>query len=199
MLLPVYPSTLRNRDPILSILKKHLPHSGNVIETASATGEHVVFFAKKFPNLEWYPSDKTDKFFWAIKKRGKSLRNLHDPVCIDLTSNYCVKLKPEINVVLNINMIHIAPWEACKGLFKLSSKILSKNGFIFLYGPFKEKNKKFAVSNYEFDNHLRSQNSCWGVRFLDDVVNTASEFEFRLHKKYEMPANNLSVVFVKSN
>lgn len=139
MLLPVYPSTSRNRNPILSILKKHLPYKGKVLETASATGEHIVFFAEKFPDLQWYPSDKSDKYFWAVKKRGDSLHNVQKPICVDLTSISCVELKPEFNAVLNINMIHISPWEACRGLFKLSSTVILKNGLIFLYGPFKEK------------------------------------------------------------
>ena len=199
MLLPVYPSTFRNREPILSILEKHLPHRGKVVETASGTGEHIVFFAEKFPGLKWYPSDKSDKFFWAIKKRGNSVNNLQDPLCIDLTSNYCIELKPKFNAVLNINMIHIAPWEACIGLFKFSSKIITKDGLIFLYGPFKEKNKKLAITNYEFDEKLRSQNPYWGIRSIEEVISIASEFGFKFHKKYKMPANNLSIIFVKSS
>ena len=173
MLLPVYPSTFRNREPILSILEKHLPHRGKVVETASGTGEHIVFFAEKFPGLKWYPSDKSDKFFWAIKKRGGSVNNLQDTLCIDITSNYCIELKPKFNAVLNINMIHIAPWEACRGLFKLSNKIILKNGLVFLYGPFKENGKKLANTNNEFDTQLKLQNPSWGIRLLEDVVMVA--------------------------
>lgn len=198
MLLPVYPSTSRNRNPILSILKKHLPYKGKVLETASATGEHIVFFAEKFPDLQWYPSDKSDKYFWAVKKRGDSLHNVQKPICVDLTSISRVELKPEFNAVLNINMIHISPWEACRGLFKLSSTVVIKNGLIFLYGPFKEKNKKLASTNIDFDTQLQSQNPNWGIRLLDDVVTVAEEFGFILLEKYQMPSNNLSIVFQKS-
>ena len=198
MLLPVYPSTFRNRVPILSILKKHLPLKGKVIETASATGEHIVFFAKEFPGLQWYPSDKSDKFFWAIKKRSGSLHNIEDPTCIDLTTTCYIQSKPKFHALLNINMIRIAPWEACRGLFKLSNKIILKNGLVFLYGPFKENGKKLANTNNEFDTQLKSQNSSWGIRLLEDVVMVAEEFGFTFLRKYKMPTNNLSIVFIKS-
>jgi ubiquinone/menaquinone biosynthesis C-methylase UbiE len=40
-------ATERNREPILEILLKVLPESGMVLEIASGTGEHAVYFADK--------------------------------------------------------------------------------------------------------------------------------------------------------
>src|SRR5260370_38417001 len=50
------PATLRNRDSILDVLRNVLPMSGLVLEIASGSGEHVVHFAKSFPNLVFQPS-----------------------------------------------------------------------------------------------------------------------------------------------
>ena len=55
MNLPHYPATLRNRDPILSIIQQHLPESGHILETASGTGEHLTYFANKHPQLQEKP------------------------------------------------------------------------------------------------------------------------------------------------
>ena len=43
------PATVRNRDAIAQALAKLLPERGLVLEIASGTGEHVVYFAKLFP------------------------------------------------------------------------------------------------------------------------------------------------------
>ena len=66
---PSYPATQKNRLFILKVLDSYLPASGEILETASGTGEHIVYFAKYFPNLFWQPSDRIDDLFWAINYR----------------------------------------------------------------------------------------------------------------------------------
>jgi hypothetical protein len=51
------PATMRNREPILEILRYILPASGLVLEVASGTGEHGVHMARHLPHLHWQPSD----------------------------------------------------------------------------------------------------------------------------------------------
>ena len=51
------PSVARNREPILEVLKAHLPATGLVLEIASGTGEHAVGFAQALPQLMWRPTD----------------------------------------------------------------------------------------------------------------------------------------------
>src|SRR5690242_7049509 len=51
------PLALRNRDPLLAVLRRVLPARGTVLEIGSGTGEHAVFFARALPALEWQPSD----------------------------------------------------------------------------------------------------------------------------------------------
>lgn len=45
------PSVARNRDPILSVLRRLLPPTGQVLEIASGTSEHAVHFAAALPQL----------------------------------------------------------------------------------------------------------------------------------------------------
>ena len=51
------PATQRNREPILEVLLRVLPKSGNILEIASGTGEHSLFFAPAFSPRQWIPSD----------------------------------------------------------------------------------------------------------------------------------------------
>jgi Protein of unknown function (DUF938) len=41
-------SVERNKDPILNLLKRVLPHTGLILEIGSGTGQHVAHFAKAF-------------------------------------------------------------------------------------------------------------------------------------------------------
>jgi predicted RNA-binding protein with PUA-like domain len=92
-------------------------------------------------------------------------------------------------------MIHIAALSACLGLMAGANRILPSGGILYLYGPFKRDGQHTAPSNEAFDATLRNQNPEWGVRDLNDVVEMARERDLSLLATYQMPANNLSVVF----
>src|SRR5690606_11614653 len=53
----VAPATARNRDPILAVLREHIPLPARVLELASGTGEHGAYFCTQLPELQWQPSD----------------------------------------------------------------------------------------------------------------------------------------------
>jgi Protein of unknown function (DUF938) len=55
-----------------------------------------------------------------------------------------------------------------------------------------------APSNAAFDADLKRRNPSSGVRDIDDVVREAAPHGLELREVIEMPANNLSLVFVKT-
>jgi hypothetical protein len=101
----------------------------------------------------------------------------------------------KVDAVLSINMIHIAPWNACEGLFLGASQVLRPGGKLILYGPFNIGGKFTAESNEAFDASLKSRDASWGIRDLDDVSACGVRNGLRLVKRVEMPANNQTIVF----
>ena len=125
--------------------------------------------------------------------------NLLPALDLDVTAADWPARAPEnADAIVCINMVHIAPWSASEGLCAGAGRILSTGGILYLYGPYKRNGRHTAPSNEAFDLSLRQRNSAWGVRNLEDVAHVAAHAGFALREVVDMPANNLSLVFVKS-
>ncbi|MEH1951497.1 MAG: DUF938 domain-containing protein [Nostoc sp.] len=202
------PASERNREPILEVLLQVLPKSGTILEIASGTGEHAVFFASRLKDYLWLPTDVNPQSRASIISwtEHNVCDNVYAPLELDAKElvwavensgfNW-LNTKPIVAIV-NINMIHISPWSACLGLMAGAGRILKAGGILYLYGPFKQDGEHTAASNAAFDEYLRTENPEWGVRNLDDVIAVASAQNLILQQIYQMPANNLSVVFQRS-
>jgi SAM-dependent methyltransferase len=189
------PSAERNREPIVAVLERVLPHAGLVLEIASGTGQHVVHFARRLPHLAWQPSDpgaacRRSIVAWTA---AEALHNVHAP--LDLDVQILPWPVPAPVAVVCINMLHIAPWSAAGSLFRGAAAVLRPGGLLFLYGPFVTRDRPTAASNLEFDRTLRAANPAWGLRELEAVVGLATRHDFAHAETVDMPANNLSVLF----
>ncbi|WNN90676.1 DUF938 domain-containing protein [Gloeocapsopsis dulcis] len=197
------PATERNREPILEILLEVLPPTGTVLEVSSGTGEHAIFFAPRIYPRKWLPSDPNPMARASIMawREYAPAENLYPAIALNACDPMWTVEQQSLDIVaiVNINMIHIAPWSACLGLFAGARRILPSGGILYLYGPFKQGGQHTAASNAAFDESLRTQNPEWGVRNLEDVVEVAKTNNFSLIKTVAMPANNLSVIFQKMN
>ena len=196
--LPHAPATRRNREPILEVLRRHLPDSGTVVEIASGTGEHAAFFAARLPHLTWLPSDADEAMLAVIRMRvaEADMANLAAPLVIDAAADdWNLPVGLSVAAIANINMIHIAPLAACEGLLAGAGRYLAPDGVLYLYGPYKVAGRHTAPSNKAFDRGLRTRNPEWGVRDLDDVTALAGACGLDHADTVAMPANNLSVIF----
>ncbi len=207
------PSAERNKEPILGVLKSVLPPQGTVLEIASGSGQHSAYFAPQLAPRHWLPSDPQPELRRSILawRSDEPCAELHPPLDLNVLEPSwpteddrlrrtigSVEL-PSINAIVNINMIHISPWEACLGLMVGAGRILPPGGLLFLYGPYKRDGQHTASSNAAFDESLRSRDASWGVRDLDDVTRVAEQQGLERFKVIPMPANNLSVVFTKKD
>ena len=95
------------------------------------------------------------------------------------------------------NVIHIAPWRVAEGLVAGAARHLREDGRLFLYGPFKREGQHTAISNAVFDTNLRTQNAEWGVRDVGDVERLAKDAGLELAETFEMPADNLILMFAR--
>jgi SAM-dependent methyltransferase len=193
------PATQRNRQPILDVLSRVLPGSGTVLEIASGTGEHAVWFAQQLRPLVWQTSDPDPEMRASIAAHGRDAAPASLPEPLDIDARAETWPLEAADAVVCINMIHIAPWEAALGLFAGAGRLLRPSAPLVLYGPYKRYGEHTASSNADFDASLRAQSPAWGVRDLEsEVVPAAATAGLALDEVVEMPANNLTVVFRKA-
>ncbi len=199
------PATQRNREPILEVLLQVLPTTGTILEVASGTGEHAVYFAPRLSPRQWLPSEQNPLLRASVRAWAEECPsdNLYPPLELDASAPIWAVEKgnlPDspIVAIVNINMIHISPWSACLGLMAGAGRILPNGGILYLYGPFKQNGEHTASSNAAFDQSLKERNPEWGLRNLEDVIEAAKTQDLTFKEIYQMPANNLSVVFQRA-
>ena len=188
-------ATARNSEPIAEVLAQELPESGLVLEIASGSGEHAVFMAHRFPQIDWQPSDPDGEALASIGEwaREADLTNLRQPV--ELDTHAADWPLDAANAVVCINMVHISPWAATEALFAGSARLLAPGSPLILYGPYFEDEVEPASSNVAFDRSLRERNAEWGIRNVSQLEALADRSGFEKTARYEMPANNLTLVF----
>ena len=166
-----------------------------MLEIASGSGEHAIYFAERFPALEWQPSDVHPDALASIGawRTASGLTNVRDPLALDAAS-------PEwpidrADAVLSINMVHISPWASALGLIEGSARLLSPGAPLILYGPWLKDDVQTALSNLAFDQDLKHRDPLWGLRRVEDFAAAAASSSLDLVQIRPMPANNLMLHF----
>tara|TARA_R110000823_G_scaffold303508_3_gene424903 strand:+ start:525 stop:1187 length:663 start_codon:yes stop_codon:yes gene_type:complete len=192
------PSVGRNREPIRDVFAQHVGREGRVLEIASGTGEHGAFLTDEISGLDWTYSDidpaglDSQRAWVKVAEHGR----LRGPLVLDasLAGWGAAEAAPPWDVLVAINMIHIAPMTAVEGLFAGAGRLLKASGRLFLYGPYGREGI-MAPSNQRFDADLKRRDPAWGVRDLDqELLPLASLAGLTLQHVVEMPANNLALV-----
>ena len=196
MTLPASPSSARNREPLLAVLRRWLPPSGTVLEIASGLGEHAAWFAEALPGITWQPTDRSAEALDILRARrdATDLPNLAPPLVLNAA-------EPDgwppvhADAIVCINMIHISPWAATMGLLAGAARVLPAGAPLILYGPYIEADLETAPSNLAFDADLRRRDPAWGLRELEAVTALAADHYLTLAERVAMPANNLCLLF----
>jgi hypothetical protein len=202
----VWPAPERNKEPILDVLRECFAEVGSradprastvrsVLEIASGSGQHAVFFAAQMPHLTWQPSDLDPENLASIRahRDDAALENLLAPLLLDvLAEDWGLAA---VDAVFNANMIHIAPWECCLGLLSGAARLLPAQGWLILYGPFRIDHAHTSESNREFDESLKRRDPRWGVRDLEAVISEAGARGLAFERRVAMPANNQTLIF----
>ena len=198
------PAFHRNHQAIGGVLARFLAgRSGEAVEAGSGTGQHVVEFARQFPEITWWPSDLNENHLTSIEawRTHSQLANIRPPQRIDVSDPAWSDAMrgeggpSELLAVFCANVIHIAPWRVAEGLVAGAGRYLRQGGMLFLYGPFRRGGQHTAESNESFDKSLRERDPEWGVRDVEAVAKLADRADLSLVDIAEMPANNLTLVF----
>ena len=197
-----FPATQRNRDCIGHVLSRIIK-KGSVLEIGSGSGEHGVFFQKRFPGIIWQTSDPElvhRKSISSWIEYEDLTKKMPQPLEIDVEINpwkVPSRLANSLQGIVSINMIQVAKWSCTIALFRESGKLLKRGQFLMLYGPFKIFNKHTSQSNYFFDNSLKMKNDLWGIKNLEEVFDESKKNGFFQEDIIKMPANNFSIIYRK--
>jgi hypothetical protein len=189
------PAAERNSGPIAQVLARELPDKGLVVEVASGTGEHAVFFARQFPALTWQPSDTDLDALASVEawRLEAGMSNLLSPCKLDAAAPTWPVAHAD--AIVCVNMTHIAPWTATLGLCAGAGKLLAAGAPLILYGPFIEANAPTAPSNIVFDQNLRERNAAWGLRRAEAVDEVAEQHGLVRTARHGLPANNIMLIY----
>jgi hypothetical protein len=188
------PAVARNRVPIGDVLVEWLPQSGTVLEIASGSGEHALYFAERFPGLEWQPSDVHPDALASIAawRATAGLANVRPPIALDAAvPDWQID---RADAVLSINMVHISPWASALGLIEGAARSLGSGAPLILYGPWLKDDVRTAPSNLAFDVDLRHRDPQWGLRRVEEFAAAAAARGLDLAETRPMPANNFMLL-----
>ena len=157
------PAAARNVGPIGDVLEDWLPHSGLVLEIASGSGEHALAFARRFPRLQWQPSDPDPQARASIaewreaegpvnsaRRRWRSTCATHigrssEPMRW-WRSTWCISARGRRR----------------SALIEGAARVLGEDGALILYGPWLVDGIETAPSNLAFDADLKAPRPALG-------------------------------------
>ena len=196
------PAADRNKDAIWQVLKQYMPDHQRVLEVASGSGQHALYFTELNRSLHWQctemPSNRN-----ALQINLNQLSAVEFPKALTLDlleplmKNEVIDSAP-YDVMFSANSLHIMSWEGCLSFVDLASKALNSGGLCCIYGPFIFTDRETVESNRAFDAALRARDPRSGLRHYDDLKNAFESLDFTTCEDFEMPANNRLLVFKKS-
>ena len=190
------PSAEKNSAPIINLIKRIAPKSGEALEIASGTGQHIVKLALSLPNLSWTPSEIEEERLKSITAwtEGVNLLNIKPPLYLDATETGWSKSLPQSDFILLVNLLHLISWNETKTLINELSRALKKNGVAFIYGPFLRNGNLTSEGDKIFHNSLIQTDPDIGYKNDSDMLTLFANSSLSLLETVVMPANNLGFV-----
>ena len=190
---PHSPSSERNREPILAVLRERFADRRRVLEVGSGTGQHAVHFAAAMPHLAWQCSDRPDQLpgmrLWLEEA---ALPNTPQPLALDVNGAWPAT---RFDAAFSANTLHIMGWPEVRRMFDALPSVLEDDATIVVYGPFNLGGRFTSDSNAEFDASLRAKAPHQGLRDVEAVDALARAAGFVLVEDRAMPANNRCLVW----
>ncbi len=191
---PYAESCEQNRAPILAVLREAFSNRKRVLEIASGTGQHAVYFASAMPHLVWQTSELPEHHAgihaW-LDEAG--LDNVLPPLTIDV--NAAAWPLTTVDAIFNANTVHIIAWPAVQRMFAGIGRVLETGGIVCMYGPFNYGGRFTSESNERFDAWLKLRDPNSGVRDFEAIDQLATAQGLRLEQDIAMPSNNRTLIW----
>jgi len=188
----------KNREPILAVLREQFAATERVLEIASGTGQHAVYFARELPHLCWQTSDLAIHHAgiqaWLDKAQ---LDNVLPPLLLDVTAAHWPVSR--FDGIFNANTVHIISWPEVEQLFTHIARIIEVGGKLCLYGPFNYQGRYTSESNARFDAWLKGRNKDSGIRDFEAIEALAARNRLVLLQDVALPANNRMLIWQMSD
>ncbi len=186
---------MRNQDAIAEVLSEVFSDTDSVLELGSGTGQHAVYMSRAFPHLTWQPTDLAECVAGMKCWRDDAgLANVCEPIALDVTMDHW-PISIQYDAIFTANTLHYVGWDIAEALLIGAAKALKPNGTFCIYGPFNENGRYTGEGNRQFDGWLKNRDPDSGIRDIETVQKSLSQFDLVLTSRYQMPANNLMLVF----
>lgn len=193
------PAAQRNAGPIIDLVVEIAPETGQALEIASGTGQHIVKLAATTPELTWQPSDIDPLRIASIKtwSADKTLVNLKTPVLLDATQVGWSSEHTNQSFILLINLIHLISISEARTIISEISLALAPGGRSIIYGPFKRDGKLTTLGDESFHQSLKEADPEIGYKNDIWMIDQFKIAGLALLRIDQMPANNLAFVLEK--
>jgi len=195
-MLPFAEACERNKGPILEVLRVAFADRTQVLEIGSGTGQHAVHFAAHLTHLTWHPTEQLAYLAdLATRVRTEGTRNLRPPTLLDVKQS--VWPLRSVDAIYSANTLHIMGWTEVQAMFRGIDTVLSPQGVLCIYGPFRYDGRYTSDSNRDFDRMLVDRDPLSGLRDMTDLSALALRHALRLRVDHDLPANNRLLEFVR--
>ncbi|WP_187431334.1 hypothetical protein ROLI_031190 [Roseobacter fucihabitans] len=194
------PAAARNTEALCGLLRQHAPTSGQALELASGTGQHVIAFAAALPDVIWQPTEIGVTRLASINAyaSGSGLSNINPARVLDATQPGWHRVHPDKSLIVLANLLHLITEQAANTLIAEALMALAPGGRAILYGPFKRAGTLTSPGDERFDAQLRGADPTIGYKDDSDVKGWVIQAGGSGIKTVEMPANNLAFIATKA-
>lgn len=195
----IAPSAARNATAIVDLVKRISPKSGQALEIASGTGQHIVQLAKSLPYLTWSPSDvDVDRLnSISVWMKDNDLPNIKPPQHLDATEIGWAATIGQHDFILLVNLLHLISWNETETLVEEMSNCLTSTGVALIYGPFMRNGELISDGDVGFHKSLIETDPDLGYKNDVDLLKMFFQSGLIHLESVEMPANNLAFVLQK--
>lgn len=190
---PYAESCDQNKDVIHEVIQPYLKPGFEVLEIASGTGQHAVYFAGLNPAIRWQTSDRSEQLPGITSWIDHAcLDNLRDPVLLDVQDEWPDR---QYDLVFTANSLHIMGDIEAEACIRGAAMRLKPSGHFIVYGPFNYHGEFTSESNRRFEDWLKQNNPASGIKHFETVNEIAGQSDLNLVDDVAMPENNRILIW----